>query len=124
MILQAISAMGEIAHCDLARDLGASVETLSRRLASARKSGLVQVHSGDRNKRLYSLTPKGQLVLEEATLYWQKAQHRLEHSLGAEDWNLLAEFSNRVTAAAMRAETIRLTNGHTAPRVSGGSQGL
>ena len=39
VILQRVAEAGEIAHSQLAKDLGASVETLSRRLANARKKG-------------------------------------------------------------------------------------
>lgn len=110
MILRAIDEFGEVAHCDLARELGASIETLSRRLASARRSGLLQVHAGDKNRRIYSLTPKGKLVLEDASLYWENAQRRLQHTLGERDWKLLADFSDRLTIAAARAESLALVN--------------
>lgn len=113
-ILQAIGASGSIAHCDLAREFAASVETLSRRLASARKAGLVQLKLGDRHKRVYSLTLKGQQLLEEVTPLWERAQHRLQQTLGEEDWQRLASFAERVTAAAIRAETIPLSNGNLA----------
>lgn len=113
MILRAIAKSGEIANCDLAGELVASAETLSRRLASARRSGLVRVHSGDRNKRMYSLTAKGMRVLGEATPYWEVAQMRLQHSLGEDDWQLLDGFTRRVAAAALHAESLPLPNGHT-----------
>jgi DNA-binding MarR family transcriptional regulator len=112
MILRAIADSGEIAHCDLAGDLVASVETLSRRLARARKAGLVQVHSGERNKRMYSLTAKGKRVLEEATPYWEAAQARLKRSLSDDDWQRLLSFTRRVAAAALRDESLPLANGH------------
>jgi DNA-binding MarR family transcriptional regulator len=113
MILQAIGASGSIAHCDLAREFAASVETLSRRLASARRAGLVHMKVGDRYKRVYSLTLEGQQLLEEATPLWDRAQYRLRHALGEEDWQLLASFAERVTAAAIRAESMPLSNGKT-----------
>lgn len=111
VILRAIDERGEVAHCDLARELGASIETLSRRLASARRSGLLQVHAGGKNRRVYSLTPEGKLVLEEATKYWENAQRRLQHTLGENDWKLLADFSDRLAVAAIRAESLALANG-------------
>ena len=115
MILRAIAEAGEIAHCDLAAELSASVETLSRRLASARQSGLVRVHSGEHNRRLYSLTPRGRQVLEQATPYWEKAQVRLQRVLGETDWWLLLGFSQRLADAAAEAEALHLPNG-IAPR--------
>lgn len=112
MILRAIAESGEIAHCDLADELVASVETLSRRLASARRAGLVQVHTGQHNKRMYSLTPKGICALQEATPFWENAQTRLRRSLGEEDWLLLDGFTRRVAQAAIRAESLHLSNGN------------
>jgi len=112
MILRAIAEAGEIAHCDLAGELMASVETLSRRLASARRAGLVQVHTGQHNKRMYSLSTKGQCALEEAIPYWENAQLRLRRSLGNDDWKLLDNFTHRLAEAAIRAESLPLSNGH------------
>lgn len=112
MILRAIAQAGEIAHCDLASELVASLETLSRRLASARRAGLVQVHAGQHNKRIYSLTAKGECALEEALPYWENAQMRLRNSLGSEDWKLLDSFARRVAEAALRAESLPVSNGH------------
>ncbi|MGH9586905.1 MAG: MarR family winged helix-turn-helix transcriptional regulator [Acidobacteriaceae bacterium] len=112
MVLRAIAEAGEIAHCDLAAELMASVETLSRRLAGARRAGLVQVHGGQHNKRMYSLTAKGRCALEEAIPYWQNAQMRLRRSLGSNDWKLLDSFTQRLAVAAIRAESLPLSNGH------------
>ncbi len=110
-ILQTIAESGEIAHCDLATDIAASVETLSRRLANARKCGWVRMQIGTNGRRLYSLTPKGKRVLDEALPYWDRAQLRLRRTLGESDWLLLASFTERLTSAAIRAETMRFSNG-------------
>ena len=112
MILRAIAEAGEIAQCDLASELMASVETLSRRLANARRTGLVQVHGGQHNKRMYNLTTKGKRALEEAIPYWQNAQMRLRSSLSNEDWRLLDSFTHRLAEAAIRAEALPLSNGY------------
>jgi DNA-binding MarR family transcriptional regulator len=110
-ILQTIDESGEIAHCDLATDIGASVETLSRRLANARNCGWVRMQLGKNNRRLYSLTPMGKRVLDDALPYWERAQLRFRHSLGETDWQMLAAFSERLTSAASRAEAMRSCNG-------------
>jgi DNA-binding MarR family transcriptional regulator len=115
MMLRAISEHVKIAHCDLAAELAASVETLSRRLASARKAGFVQVHSGEHNRRLYRLTLKGKRALEEALPHWRKAEDRLQRALGEADWQLLLSFSQRLAAAARTAEVLPLTNGNSQP---------
>jgi len=110
-ILRTIDESSEIAHCDLATDIAASVETLSRRLANARKCGWVRMQVGKNGRRLHSLTPKGKRVLDEALPYWERAQLRLRRSLGETDWQLLASFTERLTSAAIRAETLRFSNG-------------
>jgi DNA-binding MarR family transcriptional regulator len=111
IILQTIEESGEIAHCELARDIAASVETLSRRLANARKAGLVKMEIRERGRRIYSLTPKGKRVLEEALPYWERAQLRLRRTLGEHDWQLLANFTERLTTGAIRAESMPCSNG-------------
>ncbi|MGC1870256.1 MAG: MarR family winged helix-turn-helix transcriptional regulator [Acidobacteriaceae bacterium] len=114
-ILRHIDESGEIAHCDLATDIAASMETLSRRLANARKCGWVRMQVGKNGRRLYSLTPKGKRVLDEALPYWERAQLRLRRTLGESDWQLLASFTERLTSAAIRAETMRFSNGGAKP---------
>lgn len=110
MMLQVIAESGQIAHCDLAADFALSMETLSRRLASARENGLIQMQLGDRSKRLYSLTAKGSRVLRDAWPYWERAQLRLSHALGEQDWAELAQFAERIATAAARAESMPVRN--------------
>jgi DNA-binding MarR family transcriptional regulator len=69
-ILRTIDESGEIAHWDLATDIAASMKTLSRRLANARKCGWVRMQVGKNGRRLYSLTPTGKRVLDEAIPYF------------------------------------------------------
>ncbi|MES2219860.1 MAG: hypothetical protein V4587_02705 [Acidobacteriota bacterium] len=66
---------------------------------------------GKNGRRLYSLTPEGKKILNAALPYWDRAQHRLRCTLGEEDWQLLASFTERLTSAAIRAETKRFSNG-------------
>jgi DNA-binding MarR family transcriptional regulator len=116
-ILQTIDESGEIAHCDLAIQIAASVETLSRRLANARKCGWVRMQIGRNGRRIYALTPKGNRVLQEALPYWERAQLRLRQTLGENDWHLLASFTERLTSAAIRAEGMRCSNGGAKPAI-------
>lgn len=111
IILQAIGHAGEIAHCDLARHFVASEENFSRRLASARAAGWVRMKVGERYRRVYCLTDEGRQILEAATPYWERAQERMRRELGEEEWAMLAEFAERVTQAAIRAELAPLRNG-------------
>ncbi|MFZ0632991.1 MAG: MarR family winged helix-turn-helix transcriptional regulator [Acidobacteriaceae bacterium] len=111
IILQAIADAGEIAHCDLARTFAASEETFSRRLASARASGWVRMKLGERSRRVYCLTERGQMVLESAQPYWERAEDRLRRELGESDWSELSAFCKRVTGAAIHAEDAPVRNG-------------
>ncbi|HLJ79469.1 MAG TPA: MarR family winged helix-turn-helix transcriptional regulator [Acidobacteriaceae bacterium] len=104
-MLRSIAVAGEIAHCDLARQSVGSEETFSRRLAGARRSGWVSMRIGERQRRVYRLTDKGEQVLREAMPYWQRAQDRMRRELGDEDWKMLLMLAGRVADAALRAET-------------------
>lgn len=110
MILQVIAEAGRIAQCDLAREFVVAVDTLSRRLAGARKQGLIVMESGEQRKRIYRLTPKGNAALERAVPYWERAQARLRSALGEEDWEMLARFTQRVAEAAVKAENAGMKN--------------
>lgn len=104
-MLRVIAEAGEIAHCDLARHAIGSEETFSRRLASARRSGWVIMRVGDRQRRVYRLTEKGEQVLREAMPYWQRAQDRMRRELGETDWQTMLRLSARLAEAAIRAES-------------------
>lgn len=110
MILQVIAEAGHIAQCDLAREFVVAVDTLSRRLAGARKQGLIVMENGERRKRIYRLTPKGEAEFERAIPYWERAQARLQSALGEEDWQVLPGFAQRVAEAAVRAESAGMRN--------------
>jgi DNA-binding MarR family transcriptional regulator len=114
MILRSIAERGEVAQCDLAIEFAASIETMSRRLAGLRRSGLATMHHGPHHKRIYSVTTKGQQRLDEALPYWEAAQMRLQRMLEEPDWRQIFAFSERLTAAAIQAETKPLVNGHAA----------
>jgi len=110
VMLDAIYKAGEIAHCDLARQLVASEETLSRRLASARAAGWLNMNVGSRSRRFYSISTAGRKLLESAMPSWERAQERIRRELGETDWRNLAAFSERVTQAALRAEAAPMRN--------------
>ncbi|HKR29107.1 MAG TPA: hypothetical protein VJT08_01440 [Terriglobales bacterium] len=67
--MRAIAEAGEIAHCDLARQAVGSEETFSRRPATARRSGWISMRVGDRQRRIYRLSEKGEEELRKATPY-------------------------------------------------------
>lgn len=111
IILNMIFESGEIAHCELARLLAASEETLSRRLAAARKAGWVQMRVDARRRCVYELTAEGLRIRNSAFPYWDRAQQRMRRELGEKDWAFLGEYAERLTQAALRAEAAPARNG-------------
>ncbi|MGA9586508.1 MAG: hypothetical protein WBQ95_14335 [Terracidiphilus sp.] len=110
VMLDVIYQAGEIAHCDLARQLVASEETLSRRLAVARGVGWITMKVGSRSRRIYSMSADGIKRLESAMPYWERAQERIRRELGETDWQNLGAFAEKVTQAAVRAEATPMRN--------------
>lgn len=111
MVLKSIYEAGEVAQCVYAREHGIAIETLSRRLSSLRRKGLIEMRRGDHHgERLYRITERGLEVLLRATPYWERAQYRLRMQLGEEDWQALLQISDRVAQAAKEAEQFRARN--------------
>lgn len=73
---------------------------------------------GERSRRVYCLTERGQAILEAAQSYWERAEDRLRRELGDADWLELGTFAERVTRAAIRAEHAPGRNGRPQPVAS------
>lgn len=114
LILSAIAESEQIAHCELARRFFASEETFSRRLASARKAGWVQMTVDARRRRVYRLTEAGHALMRLAVPNWERAQERLCRQLGEEDWSALMAVAERITLAAAAAENAPFRNSRPA----------
>ena len=111
VLLRAISEAGEIAQWQLSKDLSIAVETLTRRLATMRRSGWIQLHSGaDRREHLYTATPLGREQLERALPYWQRAQERLREQLGEQAWKETQAGLDRLALAAEKSLSARVKN--------------
>lgn len=111
VILQAISQKGEITQAQLAQQYGLSPETLSRRLATLRRSGLVELQKAPPGGRhSYRLTASGLNQLRTAFPYWRRAQERLRSALGLALWEEALANANQIAAAARAAEDARTAN--------------
>ena len=111
ILLRAISEAGRIAQWKLSKDLSIAVETLTRRLATMRRAGWVELQSGaDRREHLYSATPLGRQQLESALPYWYRAQDRLREQLGDEAWKETQACLDRLAIAAEKSLTARVKN--------------
>lgn len=113
IMLHAIAEAGQIAHCDLATKLAASEETLSRRLAAARKAHWVEMQVDKRRRHVYRLTEDGAAILAAAMPYWERAQERMRREMGDRNWGGLMEMAENIVQAAIRAEHAPARN--TAP---------
>lgn len=114
LILCAIAESEEVAHCDLARHFSAAEATFSRRLASARKAGWVEMNVDAQRRRIYRLTGSGHTLLRQAAPSWERAQARLRSQLGEEDWDALVALAERITLAAAAAEKAPFRNSRPA----------
>lgn len=114
IILRAIAENGEIAQWRLAEQYGIAVETLSRRLATLRKTGLVTHRIGVTRpgERIYKATPLGLQKIEEAVPYFTRAQERLAVVLGEENWKAALQMAHQIAVSARSAESVRLSNGN------------
>src|SRR5581483_3399420 len=111
VLLRAISEAGQIAQWQLSKDLSIAVETLTRRLATMRRAGWVELHSGtDRREHLYSATPLGRQQLENALPFWHRAQERLHEQLGDAAWKETQACLDRLAIAAEKSLTARVKN--------------
>lgn len=111
IILYAISEKTEIAQWELSKTYSISVETLSRRLAALRKSGLVEMRLGpNHNERLYKLTEAGRMKLLAAVPYWNRAQERFLQVAGLSNWDVTLKAAEKAVIAAHQAETAKLKN--------------
>jgi len=109
--LQTIDQAGELPQWKFARQYSVAVETLSRRLAVLRRMGLVSVETGpNHGERIYRLTDQGRLSLTRATPYWERAQERLQRTLGNNKIQVLLQLCESTEAATHQAEQLRTKN--------------
>jgi DNA-binding MarR family transcriptional regulator len=85
-ILIHIARAGTPTMGDLAAALVLDRSALAHNLKPLERDGFVAVvvAPGDKRSRLVKLTARGEAKLEEATQWWQKAQHRFETAFGPE----------------------------------------
>lgn len=111
VLLRAIADSGQIAQWQLSKDLSIAVETLTRRLATMRRAGWVELHAGaDKREHLYTATSAGRHQLEVAIPYWNRAQDRLREQLGPEGWRETQACLDRLAVAAERSLSARVKN--------------
>jgi DNA-binding MarR family transcriptional regulator len=111
ILLRSIEEAGVITQSQLGERLGVAIETLSRRLASLRTVGWVELRpSRNRRERLYGITPTGKAQLEKALPYWIRAENRLRDSLTDKEWSTALRSLKLLAQAAKNAESARISN--------------
>jgi DNA-binding MarR family transcriptional regulator len=110
-ILLDLISNGPASQSRMARDNAVSVEALSRRLGALRRKKLIELTiSGPHGEHVYGLTDAGKARLEEARPYWQRAQARLQQTLGSGQLELVLSFADQITEAASAAESLKVKN--------------
>jgi len=73
---------------EIADRLGSDLSTISRTMELVVKRGLVEQRRGeDRRVRMYSLTPEGRRVLDDALVQWERAKRRVLREIRNENWD-------------------------------------
>jgi len=95
-LLMALNITGETTQGDLGKLLALDTTSLTRMLRLLTKRGWIGVKAGDdRRQRLLRLTASGRQKLLHSRPHWERAQRRLQRSLGETSWSqmggLLAE---------------------------------
>jgi len=89
-LLVAIQLLDSVAITQLAQELFMDQSTLSRNLKPLEREGWVAISPGrDRRRRLVTLTPSGQRLLEQAIPLWEQVQKNLLEHYGQQNWQAL-----------------------------------
>ncbi len=102
-VLQVLQLAGEVSQGELGQLLAMDSTSLTRTLAIMRRRGWVAKRAGkDRRERRLSLSTAGRRQLQRANSAWEKAQMRLRHQLGTDQWDGLLKLTNEITAIASK----------------------
>jgi DNA-binding MarR family transcriptional regulator len=82
-LLRTVARMEEPSLTALAHEMALDRSTLGRNVALLQRQGLLEVSGGsDLRQRTVRLTPHAQRILERAVPLWERAQRRVEQSIG------------------------------------------
>lgn len=103
-LLMALNITGELTQGDLSKALALDTTTLTRMLRPLIRHGWIVARSGDdRRQRLLRLTRSGREKLDRSRPHWERAQKRLQRSLGDRTWSQMGELLGEVTRISVRA---------------------
>lgn len=101
-LLRCIAALPEAFISDIGRVLDMDQTTATRNVETLEKSGLVETgpYPDDPRKKRVVLSPKGVQKMEEAHVYWEKAQEIIRSRMGEEDLKQLFALLTKLSDAA------------------------
>lgn len=98
-LLRTVARMEGPSLTALAEEMALERSTLGRNVAVLERQGLVQLFGGfDLRERTVSLTPRAAKLLERAVPLWDKAQKRVERSLGTQGVSTLFDLLGKLEA--------------------------
>jgi len=102
-VLQALALAGDVSQGELGQILAMDSTTLTRTLEIMRRRDWIAKRPGkDQRERRLSLSQGGREQLRRASPAWERAQTRLRHQLGNDQWDGLLKFTNQVTNIASK----------------------
>ena len=103
-LLATVAAKGELSISALADELGMDRTTLTRNLRPLEQRKLLTLSPEGRHRtRLVTLTSAGKAMLPDIARGWERAQTRLERSLGETGVASVRRSSAAITASASRS---------------------
>ena len=101
-LLMALNLTGETTQGDLGKLLALDTTSLTRMLRLPTRRGWIGVKTGDdRRQRLLRLTASGRHKLRQSRPHWERAQRRLQTSLGKPSWNQMGALLGKATRASV-----------------------
>lgn len=102
-LLMALNLTGEASQGEVSDLLALDSTTLTRTLSLLKRRRWIRVRKGDdRRQRLLSLTPAGQVKLQESMPYWSQAQVGLQTALDRDDFGRVGGLLAAITAVSRR----------------------
>ena len=104
-LLMALHLKGETTQGELGALLALDTTTLTRMLKPLMKRGWITERPGeDRRQRFLRLTSAGRQKFNQSHPYWERAEKKLQKSLGEPGWGQMGTLLTQVTSASFIRE--------------------
>jgi len=99
-VLAVLKTSSGITITKLAEILVMDRTTLTRNLGLLERDGLISIHAGeDRRQKIAMITPPGEIALENALPYWEKAQNWIVTQMGSDPFQAFLQTMTALTGA-------------------------